>query len=189
MSMRYVMGLLIALCCVTRALAYDDLVQPRVAFSATAVHEAGAFRETQTIHYAAGKLRIDRANGLSSTILDLTTQTQYVLMANHTYLVLPMDDELFRRFFARTTNMSGAEKVGKERIEGLETTKYEFGEDGALKAAGYYWLTNTGIMMRRVWDDGVLGQNVSHREFLTGVSLEKQPDDLFMIPASYRLTE
>lgn len=189
MSMRYIIGLLVAVCCVTRALAYDDLVQPSVAFSATAVHEAGAFRETQTIHYAAGKLRIDRGNGLSSTILDLRTQTQYVLMANHTYLVLPMDDELFRRFIARATDMSGAEKVGKERIEGMETTKYEFGEDGALKAAGYYWLTNTGIMMRRVWDDGVLGHNVSHREFLTRLSLEKQPDELFMIPASYRPME
>ena len=187
--MRYVMGLLVAFCCVTRAWAYDDLVKPRVAFSATAVHEAGAFRERQTIHYAAGRLRIDGANGLSSTILDLTTQTQYVLMANHTYLVLPMDDELFRRFIARTAAISGAEKVGKERIEGVETTKYEFGEDGALAAAGYYWLTDTGIMMRRVWDDGVLGQNVSHREFLTGVSFEKQPDDLFTIPATYRPTQ
>src|SRR3954471_17792471 len=93
-----VLGLLFA----SPAWAYDDLVLPKVDFSATAVHESGAYATRETIHYADGKLRIDRGNGFSSTILDLTTQTQCLLMANHTYLVMPMDDELFRRYIART---------------------------------------------------------------------------------------
>ncbi len=183
--MRYVLTIL-ALMAAGPALAYQDLVLPTVEFSATAVHDAGALETRETIHYANGKLRIDRGNGFSSTILDLTTQTQCLLMANHTYLILPMDDELFRRYIARSAAMSDARKVGKQRIEGLETTKYAFGEDGALDAAGSYWLTDTGVMVRREYEDGVFGQNVHHLESLTHITFEKQPAALFSIPPGYR---
>lgn len=168
------------------AWAYDDLVLPKVDFSATAVHESGAYATREIIHYADGKLRIDRANGFSSTILDLTTQTQCLLMANHTYLVMPMDDELFRRYIARTVDMSGSRKVGSARIEGLQTTKYEFGDDGALAAAGSYWLTPAGVMVRREYNDGVFGRDVHHVEFLTHITFAKQPGSLFEIPAGYK---
>jgi hypothetical protein len=171
------------------AWAYDDLVLPKVEFSATAVHESGAVETKETIHYADGKLRIDRGNGFSSTILDLTTQTQCSLMANHTYLVLPMDDELFRRYIARSVDMTGSRKIGSAQIEGLQTTKYEFGDDGALDAAGTYWLTPTGIMVRREYNDGVFGRDVHHLEFLTDITVSKQPASLFEIPAGYRLAK
>jgi hypothetical protein len=175
------------LCCAPlTARAYDDLVLPKVQFAATAVHTAGALRTTETIHYADGKLRIDRGHGFSATILDLTTQTQCLLMVNHTYLITPMDDELFRRYIARTPDMSVARKIGTARIEGLETTKYEFGEDGALEAAGTYWLTPSGVMVRREYNDGVFGRDVHHLEVLTHISFEKQPASLFTIPAGYR---
>jgi hypothetical protein len=170
----------------TPAWAYDDLVLPKVDFSATAVHESGAYATREIIHYADGKLRIDRGNGFSSTILDLTTQTQCLLMVNHTYLVMPMDDELFRRYIARTVDMSGSRRIGAARIEGLETTKYDFGSDGALDAVGSYWLTSTGIMVRREYNDGVFGQDVHHLEFLTHITFVKQPASLFEIPAGYR---
>jgi hypothetical protein len=188
-SMRYVLAFLTLLACSLpweRAQAgRDDLVLPTVDFSATAVHESGAYQSKESVRYAAGKLRIDRGNGFSTTILDLTTQTQCLLMANRTYLILPMDDELFRRFIARSTDVSGARKVRTERIDGLETTKYEFRDDGALDAAGSYWLTNTGVMVRREYQDGVFGQNRHHLEYLTDISFEKQPEALFAIPAGY----
>jgi hypothetical protein len=105
---------------------------------------------------------------------------------NHTYLLTPMDDELYRRYIARTVDMSGSRKVGTARIEGLETTKYEFGDDGALDAAGTYWLTPSGVMVRREYNDGVFGHDVHHVEFLTHISFEDQPASLFDIPAGYR---
>jgi hypothetical protein len=187
--MRYVLALLSMLVWVSPwvpARGYDGLVLPRVDFSATAVHEAGALETRETIHYAAGKLRIDRGNGFSSTILDLTTQTQCLLMVNQTYLVLPMDDEFFRRYIARSTDVSDAKKVKTERIEGLQTTKYAFGGDGELDAAGSYWLTQSGVMVRREYEDGVFGRTVHHLEFLTHITFEKQPAALFSIPAGYR---
>jgi hypothetical protein len=186
--MRYFLAFLTLLVC-GPAWGYDDLVLPTVEFSATAVHDAGAAETKETIHYAAGKLRIDRGNGFSSTILDLGTQTQILLMANHTYLVLPMDGELFRRYIARSIEMSEARKVGTQRIEGLETTKYAFGDDGALEAAGSYWLTKTGVMVRRDYEEGVFGQNVHHLEYLTRIAFEKQPPSLFSIPAGYTLAK
>ncbi len=182
--MRYVLVLLVMFVCgPARA---DDLVEPTVDFTATAVHETGAYRQTETIHYTPGKLRIDPGKGFSSTILDLKTQTQCLLMANHTYLVLPMDDELFRRFIARTPAMSGAHKMGRARMQGQETTKYAFGDDGALEAAGYYWVTDTGIMVRREYNDGVFGRDVHHVEYLTDISVEKQPADMFVVPPGYK---
>lgn len=168
------------------AWGYDDLVLPTVGFSATAVHTSGALETKETIHYTIGKLRIDRGNGFSSTILDLMTQTQCLLMANHTYLILPMDDELFREYIARSMEASDARRVGTERIQGLETTKYAFGDDGALNAAGTYWLTNTGVMVRREYEAGLFGQNVHHLEYLTNISFGEQPMALFSIPAGYR---
>jgi hypothetical protein len=187
--MRAVLLFLAMLVCASAwapAWGYDDLVLPTVEFSATAVHEAGPVKTTETIHYASGKLRIDRGHGFSSTILDLTTQTQCLLMVNHTYLLTPMDAELFRRYIARSVDATDARKMGTERIEGLETTKYAFGDDGALEAAGSYWLTSTGVMVRRVYDDGVYGRNVHHLEYLTHITFEKQPASLFTIPAGFR---
>ena len=172
-----------------QAWGYSDLILPKVEFSATTVHQSGAFESREKIHYADGKLRIDRGRNFSTTILDLNTQTQYLLMVNHTYLITPMDDELFRRYIARAADMSGARKLGTERIEGLQATKYAFGEDGALDAAGSYWLTPTGVMLRREYDDGVFGQNVHHVEFLTHITFEKQPASLFSIPPGYKLAK
>jgi hypothetical protein len=186
--MRYIIALLTMLMCAP-AMARDDLILPKVEFSATAVHDVGATQTKETLHYSNGKLRIDRENGFSSTILDLTTQTQCLLMVNHTYLVLPMDDELFRRYFARSAAMSGARKVGAKRIDGLETTKYAFGDDGALDAAGSYWLTSTGIMMRREYQNGVFGQDTHHLEYLTHLRVEKQPAELFVIPRGYKIAK
>jgi hypothetical protein len=164
----------------------NDFVLPKVEYTATSVHEAGAVRIRETIHYADGRLRIDRGNGFSSTILDFTTQTQYLLMVNHTYLVTPMDNELFRRYVARTPATTGARRIGTQRIEGLDTTKYAFGEDGALDAAGTYWLTSSGVMVRREYEDGVFGHNTRHLESLTHITFEKQPAALFSIPVGYK---
>ena len=183
--MRYVLAFLSIVICVP-AWGTEDLVLPTVEFSAIAVHEMGALQTKETIHYAAGRLRIDRANGFSSTILDFTTQTECLLMVNHTYIVLPMDDELFRRYIARDLALTDARKVGTESIEGQQTTKYAFGDDGALDAAGLYWLTKNGIMVRRKYEDGVFGQNVHHLEFLTHIIFEKQPASLFSIPPGFK---
>ena len=191
--MRYVLMILAVIVgapvCAPSAWAYDDLVLPSVAFSAVAVQQEGAAETRETIHYADGKLRIDRANGFSSTILDFTTQTQCLLMVNRTYLITPMDDELFRRYIARSLNATDARKMGTETIDGQATTKYAFGDDGALAAAGSYWLTKTGIMMRREYDAGVYGRNVHHLEFLTHLVFALQPTALFTIPAGYKLAK
>lgn len=184
--MRY--GLIAAMLMVCAAAPDPDgLVRPKTDFSAIAVQESGAYRATQTIHYGAGKLRIDGGNGFSTTILDLTTQTQCLLMVNHTYLVLPMDDQLYRRFIARDPDTTGARKVGKDMQQGLQTTKYAFGDDGPLDAAGFYWLTADDIMVRREYDDGVFGRNAHHVDVLTDMKLEPQAPTLFEIPAGYTL--
>ncbi len=186
--MRYWFPLLLVLFA-TPAWSYDDLVLPTVDFSATDVQESGPILRKETIYYTPGKLRIDRGSGFAVTILDLTTQSEYDLMANHTYLVLPMDDELYRRFIARTVEMSGAKKIGTDLVDGMTATKYAFGDDGALQAAGYYWLTDTGIMVRRDYEDGVFGHNTRHREYLTDLKFGVQPAALFSVPAGYTLAK
>jgi hypothetical protein len=184
--MRFVSGFLVLFLLAAAARADDNLLLPRVAFSATAVNQTGRFRETQTIHYADGKLRIDGPKGFATTILDLTTETECVLMANRTYLVLPLDGELFRRFIARQPDVHGDEKLATQVADNSTTSKYAFGDDGALNAAGYYWVTGNGIMVRREWEDGVLGQSVRHVSYLRNIVIAPQPATLFAIPAGYR---
>ena len=77
-------------------------------------------------------------------------------------------------------------RLAARGIDGLEATKYAFGDDGALDAAGLYWLTKAGIMIRREYEEGVYGRNVHHLEFLTHISIEKQPAALFSIPPGYK---
>mgnify|MGYP005810900401 CR=1 FL=1 len=182
---RYVLALLGLLLAVP-AMGYDDLVLPRVEFDAVSVQQAGRFQSKEKIYYTPGKLRIERGEGFATIILDMTTQTQIMLMANHTYLVLPMDDEYFRRFIARTVSAGEAHKLGVEHVDGVKATKYSFGDDGALDAAGTYWLTDDGIMVRREYDAGVFGTDVHHREFLTDLKVEPQPGKLFAIPSNYK---
>jgi hypothetical protein len=186
--MRTVLALLTMLV-FSQAMADEGLILPTVEFSATAVQDAGRSQTKETIHYADGKLRIDRANGFSSTILDFTTQSQCLLMANHTYLVLPMDNDVFHRYIARSVEVTGARKLGPQWIDGLSTTKYAFGDDGALNAAGSYLLTNTGIMVRREYEDGLFGQSLHHLEYLTDLTVTKQPADLFVIPPGYMVAK
>ncbi|HVY18179.1 MAG TPA: hypothetical protein VHB27_23370 [Rhodopila sp.] len=171
---------------VTPAFAQENAVLPRVAFSATAVQQTGPMLVRQHIHYADGRLRIDGANGFVTTILDLHTGTECLLMANHTYLVLPMDNELFRQFFAPPMAATGAD-LGRQPMAGVETTKYHFEGEGALDAGGFYWLTNTGIMVRRDYEDGVYGESRRHLDYLSDLSVGPQDSRLFQIPAGYRL--
>jgi hypothetical protein len=183
--MRHVLALL-AMFLAAPAFAYDDLVLPTVDFSATVMDETGGRQTRERIFYKDGKLRIERGQGFSVTILDLTTQTQCILMVNRTYLITPMDDELFRRFIARDLPASGARKQGVEQVAGMQATKYAFPEDGALKAAGFYWLTDTGIMVRRDYEEGVMGRSVRHKQVLTDLDIKPLPVELFGIPKGYR---
>ena len=79
--MRYVLVFL-TLLIGPHAWGQAELVLPTVDFSATSIHSAGALRTIETLHYTPGKLRIDRGEGFSATILDLKTQTQCLLMVN-----------------------------------------------------------------------------------------------------------
>lgn len=167
------------------AFAQEDALLPKVAFSATAVQESGAMLIRQRIHYAQGRLRIDGANGFATTILDLRTGTECLLMANHSYLVLPLDNELYRRFFAPPKAATGA-RLGRQPLTGIEATKYHFNGDGALNAGGFYWLSDSGIMLRRDYEDGVYGEAHRHLYFLIHLSLGPQDKRLFQIPAGYR---
>lgn len=171
----------------TPAFAYEGAILPKVGFSAEAVHVSGGFESREILHYNDGKLRIDRASGFSTTILDMQTGSQCVLMANHTYLVLPMDDELFRRYFAQDPDMTGARQLGTEPVDGIEATKFAFGDSGALEAAGRYWVTRNGILLRRDYDEGVKGTNIHHVEFLRDLKIGPQPESLFVVPPGYHV--
>jgi hypothetical protein len=168
------------------ALAFDGVLLPSIPFSAVAVHRTGAFETREMIHYAGGRLRIDRGAGFSTTILDMNTGSQCLLMANHTYLVLPMDTALFSRYFPLKPDLSPTRTLGPKRVEGIMTTEYAFGEGGELDAAGRYWLTNSGVMVRRDYEDGVHGTNTHHVEFLTRLVFGQQDEALFEIPSGYR---
>jgi hypothetical protein len=181
MSMRWALCLVILLCG-RGAQAQLERVLPAVPFSATAVHQVGSAELRQKVHYADGKLRIDGAEGFATTIIDLETQTQILLMANHTYLLLPLDDELYRRFFP----FRYATKLKQDQVGGVAATKYVFDQDGGLAAGGYYWLTSSRIMIRSAYDEGVFGANVHHVNFLTDLKPGPVPQSLFSVPAGYR---
>lgn len=182
--MRWLLAVL-AMLIGTPAFGFEGAILPKVGFSAVAVHESGSFESREILHYSDGRLRIDRGNGFATTILDLRTDSQCMLMANHTYLVLPLDDELFRRYFAQDPELTGAWKMGAERVDGIQTTKFAFGGAGALKAAGRYWVTGAGILLRRDYDDGVKGTNIHHVEFLRDLKIGPQPESLFVVPPGY----
>jgi len=181
MSMRWALILMILLAG-RGAQAQLERVLPSVDFTATSVRRMGAAELRQTVHYADGKLRIDGENGFATTILDLQSQSEILLMANQTYLVLPLNDELYRRFFP----FRYATKLRQEPVDGVTATKYVFDQDGRLGAGGYYWLIGGGIMVRCAYEDGMYGVNVRHLHFLEDLKVGPLPPSLFAIPSGYR---
>lgn len=181
MSMRIAFFLLIV-CISVPARAQLERVLPTVSFSAVAVRQVGAMEVKQRIHYSDGRLRIDGADGFATTILDLRTESQLLLMANHTYIVLPLDDELYRRFFP----FRYAKRLKPDAVAGRTATKYVFDHDGALDAGGYYWLTPDGIMLRCTYVTGVYGMEHRHSDSLTDVKIGSVPASLFTVPPGYR---
>src|SRR4051794_16100280 len=164
------------------AQAQLERVLPTTSFTATSVQQMGAAELRQTISYADGRLRIDGGDGFVTTIMDLQTESEVLLMANHTYLVLPLDDELYRRFFP----FRYARKLKQEQVSGVSATRYVFDQDGGLEAGGYFWLTGNGIMVRCSYEEGVYGANVHHLDFLMELKVGPVPASLFAIPAGYR---
>ena len=183
--MRFVLVILLLMAAGSGAAA-QGAVLPSVPFSATAVQEQGAVRVVETIHYADGRLRIDGANGFAATILDLNTQTECLLMVNHTYLVLPMDNHRFRTYFAQSVAETDARKLGREQIAGMATTKYGYARDGAVDEGGTYWLTDSGIMVRHAYEDGAFGETRRHLDYLENLKVGPQDESLFRTPAGYR---
>jgi len=164
------------------AQAQLERVLPTTSFTATSVQQMGAAELRQTISYADGRLRIDGGDGFVTTIMDLQTESEVLLMANHTYIVRPLDDELYRRFFP----FRYARKLKQEPINGVMTTKYVFDQDGGLEAGGYYWLDDSAIMVRCAYEDGVHGATVRHLNFLEDLKLGPVAPSLFTVPAGYR---
>lgn len=183
--MRFLVALLACLIAAPAAWGFVDVVRPDVAFSATATAESGQAMLRETVYYSPGRLRIERGTGFAVTILDLDNWSQCLLMPDHTYLVLPMDDTLYQRYFP-TVRAPGETARKTVARRGGKPMKYPFGAYGGTNPEGFYWLDDNNIMVRREYADGLFGHSSRHIEYLTNIVVADQPATLFAIPPGYR---
>ena len=159
------------------AFGYDDLVLPSVEFTATAVHEAGVMKAWETLHYANGKLRIDRGSGFSSTILDLKTQTECLLMVNQINLVMPMDDGYSAATSLGLSTSAVREKWGRNASRVWRPRNMPSATMASWMPPDLLVDANRSNGAARYYD-GLFGHNQHHLEFMTHITFGKTAGDV-----------
>jgi len=172
--------------------------QPKVAYSGTTVTEvAGQTMETR-VYYTPGHQRneIDTMMGKQVMLIDFERQVAYMLMPEQkAYMEMPMGVGGMGGV-VQPSNPEGSvehEVVGREIVDGQETTKYRFAvstPDGSTR--GFVWVTDDGILMRSE-SETLLGSNdqTPGRMVITLKELEIGPQDptLFDLPSDYQKIE
>lgn len=169
--------------------------QPKVAYSGVTVTEiAGQTMETR-VYYTPGHQRneVETAVGPQVMLLDFEKRVSYMLLPlGKSYMEMPMGAHGMGGTEAREDPEGSVEHevVGRETIDGQETTKYRFKVTTAEGSSqGYVWLTDDGILMRQEAETTTGPNDQSPgRVVITLRDLERGPQDpaLFELPADYQ---
>lgn len=128
--------------------------QPKVAYSAVTVTEVGGQAIQTRVYYAPGHQRneVDTAVGEQIMLMDFEKKVSYMLLPmQQAYMELPMGANGMGGEMTGK-NPEGTvehETMGRETIDGQETTKYRFSvttSEGSVN--GFAWVTDEGILMR-----------------------------------------
>lgn len=164
----------------------EDVGRIQVPFSADAKLETEDMQADTRVYYQPGKVRDEMNYGGQNmvTIRRFDLDKVWMLMGQNMYMEStpdrPNDQAPEYRLVSR-------EVVGRETVNGMDTTKYKSvyeSKDG--KFGGFTWYTDDNIAVKGFIISEEKGAEQRVRFELTNVQRGPQPDDLFEIPPGYQ---
>ncbi len=138
------------------------------------------------IYYKPGHIRDEMKMGGQDMVVlqDLEAQKTYMLMPQGMYMEMDMgqsNDQM------KEYRLIEREVVGREKVNGFDTTKYKViyeGPDG--KYGGFTWFTDDNIAVKSFAVSETNGERSRFRYEVKKLERGSQPDSLFVIPDGYR---
>lgn len=159
-------------------------------FKATARLETAEQNIDTVIYYENGRIRDElRVGGQNMVWMqNVADKTNYMLMpAQRMYMEFAPGQQSDQ---VQEFRLVEREVVGREEVNGFDTTKYKViyeGPDG--KYGGFTWFTDDNIAVKAFMISEVDGERERVQFNITALERGDQPDDLFVIPAGYRKFE
>lgn len=184
--MRFLSALLLAVALMSGPAAAESWPSPEAAYQATRVMDAGGLQMSGRLYHDRGKERWE---------VEMQGMTQVMILRpdlEKMFMLMPAMNMAMEMPFAFGANIPTPERyagnppevIGRETIDGEETTKYKFsGDDGTGPYTVFYWLTDDGITLRT---EGSSPEG-SFEMYLEGLDRGDQPADLFELPAGVQL--
>ena len=138
------------------------------------------------IYYKPGHIRDEMKMGGQDMVVlqDLTAQKTYMLMPQGMYMEMDTGQSGDQ---VEEYRLVEREVVGREEVNGFDTTKYKViyeGPDG--KYGGFTWFTDDNIAVKSFAVSETNGERSRFRYEVQKLERGDQPDSLFVIPDGYR---
>lgn len=164
----------------------EDVGRIQVSFAADAMVETEDMKANARVHYKPGKVRDEMNVGGQDmvTIRRFDLNKVWMIMGQGMYMEVDPEQGSEQ---APEYKLVSREVVGRETVNGMDTTKYKSvyeSRDG--KFGGFTWYTDDNIAVKGFMISETKGAKDRVKFELTNLSRGEQADDLFEIPAGYQ---
>ncbi|MEJ2604826.1 MAG: hypothetical protein P8172_16360 [Gammaproteobacteria bacterium] len=160
--------------------------QVETPFRAEARLETAEQNIDTVIYYKDGHIRDEiRIGGNDLVVLqDIAKKKTYMLMPQGMYMEMEMGQPSDQM---KEYRLVEREVVGKETVNGFDTTKYKVVYEGPRgKYGGFTWFTDDNIAVKSFAVSETDGERSRFRYEVKKLERGDQPDSLFVIPPNYR---
>lgn len=140
-----------ALCLAALAPARADWPKPQAAYSASGMMETGGLRIPYKVYHDRGKERREMTmEGMEQVVIALPDEGKMYMLMPAMNMAMEMAMKGNPSAAANEMEAYNPEPLGKETVNGIETTKYRIEADntGAGAMTGFAWATEDGILVR-----------------------------------------
>ena len=153
-----------------------------VSFSGTATFETEEMTTEALVYYEPGKVRdeIDMQGQKMVVIRRFDLNKFWMLMGHGMYMEVSPDEQDGK---SREYKLVSREKVGRETVNGMETTKYKsIYETSDGKFGGFTWFTDDNIAVKAFIVHQSKGEKQRMKFEFTSLKRGSQDDELFELP-------
>lgn len=164
----------------------EDVGRIQVSFAADAMVETEEMKANARVHYKPGKVR-DEMNVGGQKMINIRRfdlNKVWLIMGQGMYMEVDPEQGSAQ---APAYRLVSREIVGRETVNGIDTTKYKSvyeSEDG--KFGGFTWYTDDNIAVKGFMISETQGAKERVKFELTNLERSEQADHLFEIPAGYQ---
>ena len=160
----------------------QDHGRVEVSFSGEAVFETEEMTTKARVYYEPGKVRDEiRMEGQQMVVIRrFDLNKSWMLMSQGMYMEISPEEQDEK---SRDYKLISREKVGRETVNGMETTKYKsIYESSDGKFGGFTWFTDDNIAVKAFIVHQSKGEKQRMKFEFTSLKRGRQDDELFELP-------